>query len=575
MRRAALALGLAALAAAGGAGAEGRGPSLEERLPYTTPADPARTLDLYLPERGAAPVPLVAFVHSRYFDRADRADAIARDFARPLQRAGAAVAVIRHRLAPGTRHPGPAEDVAAALAFLHERAVRDGIDPARIFAAGHSSGAHLVSLLALDPRYLAAQHLHPSDLAGVAAISGLYDLDPEPEPGGVTEEEIALYEQAFGGRRARRRASPLRLVRADAPRFLVMVAERDAPGVRPAGFAFTEALRAAGHPAAETFLVAGRDHFSVLDLGDERNSARRHLLTLIGLEHEWGTIDDLFGTRRTWRDPPFSTAGFWSSGAPVETHEADPAFLRVLNLLFAKPSRPAPLRPARYHAIDLFAWLAQRGPERVGRGEHLVVTNVRGERSVFELEALRPLRPVIVIGVDDERELFRLTDVYHTRRRQSWDDGPAETWVMARPLGAFLHFREPAPETIDPRAIGRFALDPDSFALVEDDPLAPLDALAPREREIVTTGFHCVSCHSLRGSGGRAAHIRAKDGALVGGYGLALESYPPEVWRRYCFEQAEVAAEIGASAVPLDPPTAQLLYALVERERAEASAAGR
>jgi hypothetical protein len=54
---------------------------------------------------------------------------------------------------------------------------------------------------------------------------------------------------------------------------------------------------------------------------------------------------------------------------------------------------------------------------------------------------------------------------------------------------------------------------------------------------------------------------------LVGGFGLALEDYPAETWRRYVFEQKRVAAEIGATPVPLEGVTAQRLFDLVVRER--------
>jgi hypothetical protein len=54
---------------------------------------------------------------------------------------------------------------------------------------------------------------------------------------------------------------------------------------------------------------------------------------------------------------------------------------------------------------------------------------------------------------------------------------------------------------------------------------------------------------------------------LVGGFGLALEDYPPETWRRYVFEQKRVAAEIGATHMAVDGPLAQRLYDLVVRER--------
>ncbi len=137
---------------------------------------------------------------------------------------------------------------------------------------------------------------------------------------------------------------------------------------------------------------------------------------------------------------------------------------------------------------------------------------------------------------------------------------------MARPLGAFVYFGEPAPARIDPRLFGRFALTPTAFAVSESDPLAPLRDLPEAERVLLTEELRCVSCHRFRGVGARAGHLRGRDGERVGGFGLPLEEYPAKVWRRYCFEQLAVAEEIGASPVPLGE-NAKLLFELVERER--------
>jgi acetyl esterase/lipase len=114
----------------------------------------SRTLDLYLPAESERKPPLVAFVHSRFWSRADGARRLDARMARPLQAEGVAVAIIRHRLAPGSTHPAHAEDVSAAVSFLLRNAARYGYDPGRVFLAGHSSGAHLAALVALDPRYL-------------------------------------------------------------------------------------------------------------------------------------------------------------------------------------------------------------------------------------------------------------------------------------------------------------------------------------------------------------------------------------------------------------------------------------
>jgi hypothetical protein len=90
----------------------------------------------------------------------------------------------------------------------------------------------------------------------------------------------------------------------------------------------------------------------------------------------------------------------------------------------------------------------------------------------------------------------------------------------------------------------------------------------PEEMQAVLTREPaCLACHQLRGVGARAGHLRASDATLVGGFGLALEEVPPDAWRRFVFEQKQVAAELGATPVALTGSQAQRLFDLVVRER--------
>ena len=157
--------------------------------------------------------------------------------------------------------------------------------------------------------------------------------------------------------------------------------------------------------------------------------------------------------------------------------------------------------------------------------------------------------------------------VQHEVRRRDEHDlaGIRVERILARPQRTLPH----ATFTF---GLGRFGLTPDSLKRVDADPLAPLATLAPDERALLTREFQCVGCHSFRGAGGRASHLRALDAEKVGGYGLPLEEYPAPVWRRYCFEQEQVAKEIGATPVPLGA-RARELFEIVERERGGAETA--
>jgi hypothetical protein len=276
-----------------------------------------------------------------------------------------------------------------------------------------------------------------------------------------------------------------------------------------------------------------------------------------------------WAVRGYWREPRITTAGFWEHADLVETHAPRPDLDAWLHRYFTSDGRGGAVSVDEpWWAIPLDAWLERLGPERTGSGRWLVVTNIRGEQAVLDYEALREYRPVLVVGVGDERNLFRVVDLYHTLRRTSWQQAEPERWLLARPLGAFLFFLDAPPPELVAGVFGLFALTPESFRLHPDDPLAPVRAAAePALARLLIEEKACVSCHAFAGVGGRAGHLRARDAEIVGGFAEPLESYPPEVWRRYVYDQTQVAAEIGANAVILAPEIQDLLYHGVVRAR--------
>jgi len=290
--------------------------------------------------------------------------------AAPLHAEGISVALIRHRPAPDHTHPAFAEDAASALAWLVAHAKELGVDPARIFLGGHASGAQVAALVALDPRYLAAEDLDAEVLAGVIPISGIYDL--ERKQAGL-EELSDYYQLAFPTSSLQREASPVRHVRAAAPSFLVLAAQQDIPGFVEAAAGFSGSLRRAGHPEAETFLANGQDHQSVLNMNSKINPARRHLMGFIGVGEGARAFRETLAARSYWRNPSTSTEPFWAYTEQIEHHPEEPRLTAAVRTFFESGGgRGVPIAVPRYDAIDLFALLDAMGSERVGSGRWLV-----------------------------------------------------------------------------------------------------------------------------------------------------------------------------------------------------------
>jgi acetyl esterase/lipase len=554
-------------AAAGGTHSSG---TVQQNLRYVfTPRDqaPARqqSLDLYLPTGAKGKLPLIAFVHGGFWRESDDQYRIGHALAEALLPSGVAVALIRYPLAPQHKFPAQPEDVARAVAHLHRIADKYGLDTKRVFLMGHSAGAHLASLVALDGRYLRDAGAPAQAVAGVIAVSGIYDLGPA---GPIARRAGQLVLPVFGSdARAQRNASPVTHARA-APPFLVLSAENDFDGFQIDARRFAARLRAAGNRDVQEIVVRAVDHFTIFkSFGGARSTERDLLLSFAGA----GSLDafhsELWEARRKWQEPPLSTEPFWARAELVKSHPVSDRFLAGFGMIYDAGSRfelgSYPLR--EFHAIPLARFLDTQPRGKVGDGDYLVLTNARREKVFWRLSEIAPYDPVVVIGLDDERNLFRLSTFYRNKRAYSWTDEKTATSV--RSLGAFIYFLKPPPPGLVPSATAMYSLTIDSFRRVRQDPLAAIADLPQDVRDAVCFRNACVSCHSFRGSDVRSGHVGARDGEQQGGFALALEAYPPEAWRQFMFENQKSAAAIGVRPNPVAEPAARRLFDIVVKER--------
>ncbi len=243
--------------------------TVHEDLPYvSSPDDDSRfhTLDLYLPT-SAENAALVVFVHGGGWRAGDKSMDGRVNLVDAFLERGIGVASVNYRLSPDVTHPSHVEDIARAFAWIHEHGGEYGIDPDRVFIAGHSAGAHLVSLLALDPTYLARHDLSPAAIRGVISISGLYDLPNLPQLG----PEPPGFHQVFGSERAELvEASPalkVPLAGPDTPPFQISYASEDLYGLAEQAKTFYSLLLNHRLPA-QLVKVPARDHSSIVsDIG--------------------------------------------------------------------------------------------------------------------------------------------------------------------------------------------------------------------------------------------------------------------------------------------------------------------
>jgi acetyl esterase/lipase len=177
---------------------DGDFPGVETSRDVAYGADPAQTLDVYLPapSRRASPVGIIVMVHGGGWRRGDkRARGVVQHkveaWVADGMRRGLAFVSVNYRMTPPDPHV-EAQDVAAAVAFVQQQAPSWGADPARVVLMGHSAGAHLVSLVAVEPTYLAAAGARP--VRGVVSLdSGSIDVEET-----MSRRHFSLYDEPFG-----------------------------------------------------------------------------------------------------------------------------------------------------------------------------------------------------------------------------------------------------------------------------------------------------------------------------------------------------------------------------------------
>lgn len=132
-------------------------------------------LDLFRPAApSAAAAPVVVFIHGGYWRNKDKSDY--RYLAPAFTGTGVMFVGVNYTLAPAASMGEIVRQNRAALAWLAANVGDHGGDPARIHVTGHSAGGHLVAMLLATDWEAFAGIANP--IAGAAAISGLFDLEP-------------------------------------------------------------------------------------------------------------------------------------------------------------------------------------------------------------------------------------------------------------------------------------------------------------------------------------------------------------------------------------------------------------
>ncbi len=524
------------------------------------PHRPNVNVDLYAPPQARERGPLVVLLQGNEPSQPDDRLAFASNVGDSLQRNGVATAAVSFNIHNGYTLRACAADVAGVV-----QEVTGARNPTRLILVGRGLGAWMASMLALDRRLLEGAGMDPKRVDGVILVRGTYDLGEAALKG---HPDAAFFARSVEDRGE---ASPITYARADSPPFLMLFGGEDDARWPRLARPFARALRDAGARDVDYFIVPERDEHSILHWSGRGNDVGHLVLGFIASHVEELPIDNPFGVIRRWSvQPPLDVSAFREDPRAITTYPVDAAMRETLMSLFAEERCELyPFPGKTYQAIDLLGYLAERPKSEVGEGDWLVVSNLRGEQQYFPRDVLEKTRPVIVVGLDDEDNLYRIFTFYQMKRAYSWIESDERLPIMIRPLGAFLYFRTPPPAAYANTTFAPFGLDAASFHWVRTDPLAPVRSLGGGLREALIGEQGCLKCHGFRGAGARAHHALALDGKPYGAFALPLEDYPSDVLWRFLFEQDRVAKSFGVKPLRVEKTIAGQLFDVVSQEKDE------
>ena len=245
-----------------------RTPSLEKirEQPYAGASSTKQFLDIYLPTSSGGPIPSLLVIHGGGGDKADFSSIAIR-----FVKLGYAVVSINYRDIPKDIYPAAVQDAFCALAWMHANSAGYNLDPARIFALGHSSGGTMAAMLGtVDDAALFLESCpfslpESSWIRGVVTFTGIFDYASATAD--LTELRAYIYrylgEEQDIAPIIWAEASPLSWVDGSEPPFLVIHGEAD-QNIRPKqSVIFAEALETA-QMDVQLMLIPDLDHGGII-----------------------------------------------------------------------------------------------------------------------------------------------------------------------------------------------------------------------------------------------------------------------------------------------------------------------
>lgn len=234
-------------------------------------------LDIYIP-KGAKNFATLIWFHGGGLKNGDKSVLQPNDtvktsaIAESISRTGVAVVVPNYRLSPKVKFPAYIQDAAQVVKWTKDQMPDRGADSRRYFVGGHSAGAYMSLMLAMDTNYLKDVGSSVDDIAGIVSVSAQtmthYTVREER---GIGKHSVTADE-----------AAPVHFARPSTPPILVVYADRDLPSRPEENAYFVALMKDAGNKNVIGIEVKDRDHGTIAsEIVNETDASRKAILQFI------------------------------------------------------------------------------------------------------------------------------------------------------------------------------------------------------------------------------------------------------------------------------------------------------
>jgi len=239
-------------------------------------------LDVYLPQ-GKKNVATLIWFHGGGLKNGDKNRLLPNDsvktalIAKSLARSGIAVVAPNYRLSPQVNFPAYIQDAAKAVRWAKENMPKHGADSNQCFVGGHSAGAYLALMLAMDTSYLQQEGIESSEIAGIVSVSSQtvthYTIREEQ---GIGKHTITAD-----------KASPIHFARGSTSPILLVYADKDYPARAEENELFFAVMKYAGNKKLRSLEINNRNHSSIAsEIVNTNDPARQAILEFMKQPNE-------------------------------------------------------------------------------------------------------------------------------------------------------------------------------------------------------------------------------------------------------------------------------------------------